>query len=156
MATGWGTREIAKAGSRIGALAVAGSGRQKVAGVTIDWSTVPAAGGDTTLTDGTVIKAGEKFIRYGTVIAKITASGKFGPYDAAALDGRDTLVRGECFIVEETIVEKQMHSLYAPGGVYDGGIFFLARCVNNAGDLTTNPTRTQMEAAFPDVTWAED
>jgi hypothetical protein len=30
-----------------------------------------------------------------------TASGKYGPYDSAATDGRQTLTRGECFILDE-------------------------------------------------------
>lgn len=44
----------------------------KVGGVTIDWATVTAAGADITLGDGTIIKAGQKYLEYGQVLCKIT------------------------------------------------------------------------------------
>lgn len=43
----------------------------KLIGMTIDWSTVAAVGSDTTLEDGIVIKAGEKYLRYGQVVTAI-------------------------------------------------------------------------------------
>lgn len=50
--------------------------REVVNGVTIDAATVTADGD------------GKKILKKGMPLAKITASGKFGPYDSAALDGR--------------------------------------------------------------------
>lgn len=47
---------------------------RKVGGVTIDWSLVSAVNADTTLKDGTVVKNGDKYIRYGTVLCKITTA----------------------------------------------------------------------------------
>jgi hypothetical protein len=44
---------------------------QKPGGITIDWTTVAAPGSDTTLPDGSVIKSGNKFLRYGQVMTKI-------------------------------------------------------------------------------------
>lgn len=44
----------------------------KPGGITIDWSSITAVGADTTLTDGTVIRSGQKFIRYGQVLTKNT------------------------------------------------------------------------------------
>lgn len=32
---------------------------------------------------------GNKIVKNGTVLAKVTATGKYGPYDEAALDGRE-------------------------------------------------------------------
>jgi len=43
-------------------------------GITIDWSTVTAVGSDTTLIDGTVIKSGQKYLRYGQVLCRITTA----------------------------------------------------------------------------------
>jgi hypothetical protein len=80
-----------------------GSPLYKAGGVTIDWTTVVAvAGSDVTLPDGDVIRIGQKYLRYGQVITKITASGKFGPYDPGAGDGRQTLARGNAYILDET------------------------------------------------------
>jgi hypothetical protein len=42
----------------------------KEGGVTIDWGAVAAAGADVTLPDGTKIKTGEKYLRYGTPIIR--------------------------------------------------------------------------------------
>lgn len=55
----------------------------KAGGITIDWSTIAAPAADTTLTDGAVIKAGYKGLQFGTILTKITASGKYGPYTPA-------------------------------------------------------------------------
>jgi len=52
--------------------------------VTIDASTVPADGN------------GDKILRAGTVLGKITASGLYGPYDPGAADGRQT---AECILL---------------------------------------------------------
>ncbi|AJW76992.1 head decoration protein [Marinitoga sp. 1155] len=35
---------------------------------------------------------GDKILKAGTILGKITASGKFGPYDSTATDGRQTAV----------------------------------------------------------------
>lgn len=50
----------------------------KRAGITIDHTTVPLNDDDM------------RVIKGGTVMGKITASGKYGPYDATATDGRQT------------------------------------------------------------------
>jgi hypothetical protein len=39
----------------------------KVAGITVDWSLFTAVAADTTLDDGTIVKAGDKYARYGQV-----------------------------------------------------------------------------------------
>lgn len=46
----------------------------KPGGITLDWSTVAAVGADTTLPDGTTVKSGEKYLRYGQVLALIGKS----------------------------------------------------------------------------------
>lgn len=52
----------------------------------------PFALGSVTLDASTVTAdaAGDKIVQPGTLIAKISASGKWGPYDAGASDGRQT------------------------------------------------------------------
>lgn len=153
--SGFGTREIAK-GGRVVRAGATGLVDYKPGGVTIDWSVVPAvAGADKTLTDDRVVKIGDKYLRYGQVLAKITASGKYGPYDATALDGRQTLTRGSCFILDETVLESDPKSDYAPGGVFDGGWVYKARMQNNADDLTLNPAVADIETAFPTLKWVE-
>lgn len=42
----------------------------KIAGVTIDWSTVTAVGADTTLPDGNTVLSGRKYLRYGQILTR--------------------------------------------------------------------------------------
>jgi hypothetical protein len=52
-----------------------GNPKYKAGGVMIDLSTIPAASGtDTTLQDGSIIKAGQQYMRYGQILTKITSS----------------------------------------------------------------------------------
>lgn len=44
----------------------------KPGGITIDWSTITALGADVTLPDQSVIRSGQKYIRYGQVMCKNT------------------------------------------------------------------------------------
>lgn len=77
----------------------------KPAGVTIDWSTIAAvSGADVVLPDGQVIKIGEKYIRYGTIIYKL-GNGKFGVASDVT-----TLVPGETFIMDYTITDQDITS----------------------------------------------
>lgn len=68
----WGTDDQSWLGSR--------HGIGECASVTLDKST---------FTEGTHYPAG--YFKSGLPIAKITATGKYGPYDNAAVDGRQTL-----------------------------------------------------------------
>lgn len=256
----FGTYDIAKVG-RVVRASADGVPRWKAGGITLDWSTVPVISSsvDTTFSDGTVVKANQRGLRYGTILTKINASegdtlaidatggtytltvavdggtpatttalaynanaaaiqaalvaltnvgagnatvtgastpftlafvgalaghvvavtadatsltggastatvtetgagsfqeGMFGPYLSSAIDGRQNLVRGECFVLDTSWLELDFKSS-APG-VFDGGIAYLARLLNNGTDMTTNPTRSQIEAAFPALTWVED
>lgn len=241
----------------------------KVGGITVDWSTIAAAGADTALTDQTPIKAGEKYLRFGQVMCKITQSevqtvdlsgaddpnggtwdltilgetvediawnvsaatlqaairaaladveyadqitvsksgfvytinfpaelqnvaavtvdssslttgastvtvtiatttqgvsgaGKYGPYDPSATDGRQTLVRGNCFVLNRTVKENGYIPNLAVGGatdhpqVFDGGTAWKARILMTTGthSLAAGPTVTEFETAFPRVAYA--
>lgn len=137
-----------------------GRPRQKAGGVTIDWSTVTAVTDDTTLSDGTVVKAGDKYLRYGQVLGKITATGYFGPIATAAggataaTDGRQTVdatVRGDAFILDETVLLSQSASDHP--AVFDGGLVFKSRLLMGGNG---QPTEAQVETMFPDVTFVTD
>ncbi|MHC5541216.1 head decoration protein [Singulisphaera rosea] len=151
----FGRKVIGTIGSTIQLLAD-GSGRHKVGGVTIDWSTVAAVSGSAvTLYDGVVIPVGAKYLRYGQVLTKITATGYYGPYDPTASDGRQTLARGDCYLVNRTVNGDDPRSDYPE--VIDGGRVWFDRLIQagtSTHSLTLGPTRAELEAAFPTLTYA--
>lgn len=55
----------------------------KSVGATLDASLFPADA------------KGNKYVLNGTLVAKVTATGKYGPYDAAATDGREDAQAGD-------------------------------------------------------------
>ena len=65
----------------------------KRVGVTIDWESVPADGD------------GNRIVTKGTLLTKITASGKYGPYDSGASDGRENVEDTAGFLFESTNVK---------------------------------------------------
>lgn len=89
--------------------------------------------------------------------------GKYGPYDPAAVDGRQLLTRGECFILNETVVEDGLVA-GAGGGVTDhpavfsGGRAWKARILMTAGahSLAAGPTVAEFEAAFPRIEYVQN
>jgi hypothetical protein len=129
----------------------------KVAGVTIDWTTVAAvSGSDVTLTDGQVIKIGEKYLRYGQVIAQITTGGKYGPWDIAAADGRALLVRGRIFVLNRTAVNTEPMDDY-PEAI-EGGRVYRARLIQSEAathTLALGPTFAEIVLAFPAMQFVE-
>lgn len=243
-----------------------GSPKYKAGGITIDWGTVAAvSGSDVTLPDGSVIKIGTKYLRYGQVVAKITTgesqtitgtatsgsgslsivvpntgttvttaaiafnataatvlaaiqavlppgiavsatggalgsapvvvnfstdvqtmtvnagtlaggtftvaattntglTGYFGPYDPGASDGRETLVRGNIFIMDETILQFPAGSGLGPasdqvGSAIEGGDVFIDRVMHSgaaAASLALGPTLANLTTAFPRVSFVRD
>lgn len=248
----------------------------KVGGVTIDWNTVTAVGADTLLPDGTTIKSGQKFLRWGQVIARAgtaevqtvtftggptgggailevpavgvyplydtpsipfnasgsdvqnalaaapaigidgvsvvrsgtgiagdpyvytltyskalgnvpqltspsntfaggttpsvtiatttagTGTGLWGPYDPGAGDGRQLLVRGDCFVVNELWTQNPTVGFGQPNadnpGCFDGGTVWKDRIVTSgaaAHSLALGPTLVEFEAAFPRIGYAQ-
>ncbi len=131
-----------------------GCPRRKAGGLSIDWDTVAAVAEETALADGTLVKAGDKYLRYGQIVTRITASGRFGPADTAAADGREIVtgaVRGDAFIVDETVLRSQSASDHP--AVLDGGLVFKGRILmGGAGQ----PTEAQVEAMFPGITFVTD
>jgi hypothetical protein len=89
-----------------------------------------------------------------------TGTGMYGPYDPAATDGRQSLVRGECFILNETVTQYPPLGLGAPTSdhpaVFDGGTVWKERLLvttSASGSLALGPTLTNFEAAFPAITY---
>jgi hypothetical protein len=152
----FGPRTIGGTGRMIMVLANLNNASWKVGGITIDWDTVTAAGADGTLADGTPYKAGDKYIEFGTVMNKITASGKYGPAATnvggatAATDGRQTTAKGTSFVLNESVLMSERASDHP--GVFDGGRINKARLkVGGNGQ----PTLADFNAAFPNVTFAD-
>ncbi len=68
----YGRKVLSKTGRDVMVLADLQDAQFKVGGVTVDWSLFSAAGADTTLPDQTPIKSGEKYIRFGQILCKVT------------------------------------------------------------------------------------
>jgi hypothetical protein len=134
---------------------VSANGRplSKAGGITVDWATVAAqASTDATWEENVVLKVGKKGMRYGQVVTLITASGKYGPYDPAASDGRQTLTRGSCFILNKSVLEEERMSDH-PHAIY-GGQCFIGRILNSGvatHTLALGPTEAEVLAAFPEL-----
>lgn len=263
----FGRRVLATTGQII--MAAAGmAAHWKTGGVTVAWETVAGAVADAKLPDGTPVKAGQKYLRYGQILCRITTTevqtvdlsgdddptggtfdlevmgetiedipwdvsaaalqalirdlpvpgaagvtvskagfvytitfpaeagdvplvvgdatsltggagdtfaitvanaqpggrfGKYGPYDPDAADGRQTLRRGECFILNQTVLETGVAGGLDPGvtdhpAVFDGGPTWRARLLITTGahSLAAGPTVAEFEAAFPRVEYVQD
>lgn len=83
--------------------------------------------------------------------------GMYGPYDPAAGDGRQTLTRGQCFVLDETILQYNPASQISgsndqTGRVIEGGLIWLARVLQSStggASLAAGPTLANFLAAFP-------
>jgi hypothetical protein len=127
----------------------------KPGGVTIDWDTVTAVGADTLLTGGSTIKAGEKYIPMGEILAKITASGKYGPHRTNAVDGRQTLTPGSCWLMNEDWAQNPVQGSLVTSAatdhppVFNRGTVWQSRLkVGGANEATL----AQLLAAMPGIT----
>jgi hypothetical protein len=152
----FGRQVVGTIGSGISLLATEEHHR-KPFGMTLDWSTVAAvAGADYTTEDGITVPIGKKCLKVGQLLTKITASGKFGPYDPAAADGRQLFVRGDSFLVNRLVLEDDPTSDHP--NVIDGGMVYFDRLIQSgvgAHSLAAGPTRAELEALFPLLTYAD-
>lgn len=125
--------------------------------------TYPFASGDVaalTYTDSTTGSG------HSITIATSTAgssAGTYGPYASNATDGRQTLVRGRCFILNETVTELGPLGLGTKAtnhpAVFDGGMVWRDR-LKVGGDNPTSigglqPTESAFETAFPRIRYAD-
>jgi len=129
----------------------------KLAGVTIDWSTVAAvSGSDVTVGDGVVVKVGDKYLRYGQVITRITATGKYGPYDPALSNGQELLVRGRAFLLNRTATNTEPADDHPE--VIEAGRVWRARILQSEAathTLALGPTFVEIGATFPELRFVE-
>lgn len=131
-------------------LSADGRPEMKAGGVTIDWTTVAAvSGADVTLEDGVIVKIGEKYLRYGQVLAKITASGKYGPYDTAAVDGRATLAPGDVYVCDVTTKSTDRAGDHVRA--LFGGLVWKGRLLATTGthSLAAGPTFAELLPVLP-------
>lgn len=159
--TSFGRQSVGSTGINL-QVAADGLPEMKPGGVTLDWSTVAAvSGSDQTYPDGTVVKVGRKGLRLGQPLCKITATGKYGPYDPAASDGREILKRGDCYILNESWLEAPLFGIAtgqnAHPPVLEGGLVWKARLLATTGthSLAAGPTFTELEAVFPRLRYAQ-
>lgn len=101
-------------------------------------------------------------VSIGTTTQGVVNAGYYGPYDPAATDGRQTLSRGNCYILNMTVIEDGLSDI--SGGatnhpaVFDGGLVFKLRVLATTGthSLAAGPTYTELETAFPRLSYAGD
>ena len=143
-------------GNKTGApLRVSADGNPKavVGGITIDWTdaNIPtgAAGTGTTLSDGTYVGPGVKYLRYGSVVFWTVTANK---RDKAKVAVAATVpVRDRCAVLNETVVEGEQMDLHAGGAFYGGRVY---RQRLNVGG--TWVTEANLLAACPLLELVED
>jgi hypothetical protein len=138
-----------------------GAGNATVVGAGPYTITFPAAlGAVTVAANGAALTGGTN--PSATVAVTSTGSiGKFGPFDPAAADGRQTLTRGEAFIVNRTWMASpaigfpNLGIVHSP--VFDKGLVWKERILMTTGahSLAAGPTVAEFEAVFPNVRYNE-
>jgi hypothetical protein len=86
-------------------------------------------------------------------------AGEFGPFDPDATDGRQTLVQGRVFILDETLLEESQFGSALPSptpevvGAIEGGRVWRSRVLANesSGTLVAGPTWANLIAAMPEI-----
>jgi hypothetical protein len=146
-----------------------GSPLYKVGGVTIDWSSVTAvSGSDVTLPDGSVIKIGQKYLRYGQILTKITtgttqtftgtATGGTVTYTFVRTDNGNTVTTGTiAFNASAAVVLAAIQAVAAPGQALSatGGALGTAPVVVTYGTPTALGTMNNTLATGGTVTVAQ-
>jgi hypothetical protein len=130
----------------------------KVAGVTLAWAGVPVLAADYTFKHSDIARAGEKVIRYGTILCRVIASatadevGKFIPYAAGGtLTGTSQVItpaaatgsvartisvaEGDVFAVNESLHENDRLSDH-PAAIDGGRVYRRRLLVVGYGDGT--------------------
>jgi hypothetical protein len=125
----------------------------KAGGITIDWSTVTASGSDTTLPDGSVIKANLKYLRYGQTMTKITTgTGQTLTSTATAGNFTITILRPDtnqqvttasiAFNASAATILTAVQAVLPPGEAVS----------SSGGPLNTTPVVVSFSTFFPLVT----
>lgn len=94
-----------------------------------------------------------------------TTGGYYGPYDPAATDGRQTLLKGDCFVLDETVLQYDTATAALggatdqTGGAIEGGDIYLARVIQSGtatASLALGPTLANFNTAFPRFSLVSD
>jgi hypothetical protein len=91
-------------------------------------------------------------------------TGKYGPYDPGASDGRQTLLAGNCGILNESVVQTGVVGLFTTQptdnpGIIQGGRVWKARIIQSgvaAASLAAGPTFNNLMLAIPRLTFADN
>jgi hypothetical protein len=116
--------------------------------------------GALTADDTNLVGAGAGVVIATTVTG--AGSGKFGPYDPAATDGRQVLSRGDVFILNQSVLELGVLGIDGGGtdhpGVLEGGRVWRERVLATDGvaALDNGPTYAALETAMPRLSWVKD
>lgn len=162
---GWGRTSLPNNTVYANRVSVDGSPKYKAGGITIDWTLVAAASGDQTLADGTIIKDGQKYLRTGQVVCRVSSNGKYAPYDPSGTTGQEVLVSGRCFILDMTVLQYGSGSSLLSasndqvGEAIEGGDVWLARILQSgvaSHSLAAGPTYAELAAAFPRCSFVRD
>lgn len=121
--------------------------KAKAGGVTIAWGAIAASSADVTYKDTDIVYSGEKFIRYGTIVSRITAAtdpteiGKFMPYMTTPGGGRTlSTARGDVFIINESMHENMPQSDFP--AAFDQGMVYKKRLLVEDAGGTANEQQT--------------
>lgn len=95
----------------------------------------------------------------GTTVAN---TGMWGPHDPSASDGRQTLTRGQCAILNTTVLQNGVLGIFTTMATnhppaLDGGTVFINRVIATGGSasLAAGPTYTNLFTAFPRLSPAD-
>jgi hypothetical protein len=99
-----------------------------------------------------------------TAITAGANTGKYGPYDPGASDGRQTLLAGNCGILNESVVQTGVVGLFTTQptdnpGIIQGGRVWKARIIQSgvaAASLAAGPTFNNLMLAIPRLTFADN
>ena len=174
----FGQYSFGKVGAGI-SVSADGSPSTKIAGGQLGWAAIVAVAADYTFKDVDFVEAGEKFIRYGTVLARVTAAsagtialdanivGKFVPLlgggaagDYTSYNGDATMAvsiaEGDVFVANRSVHEYDVVSDYAE--MIDGGRVYKRRLlVDDYGDgVVTYPDYAADLADLTALTFATE
>jgi hypothetical protein len=135
----------------IEALSTVGAGKVVVTGsgpFTLTFST--ALGDLTVSSSGASLTGGSSPAATVTTASQGARNDLYGPYDPAAVDGRQTLAIGKAFIIDRTVKESELKSNHPPA--LEGGRVWAARIIQSGvatHTLAAGPTYAELIATFP-------